>query len=246
MKILSIKKHGVSFNKNDTRKILRNNSPFAVKEAYSSVRTNMMFINMGQKCPVYVITSPLPSDGKTINCINLAISFAMLGKKTLLIDADMRKPTIHHFFGSTNENGVSEFLAGIESDINFESTTIPQLKYLKAGKIPPNPAELLSSTKVNELVAAAQELFEYIFIDTPPVCMVTDATVLAKKVTGYIMIIKNGKSDTNMIKHAIINLEQVDANIVGFILNDVNPKNQSIYKNVDVRRNYKYTYVENE
>lgn len=243
MKIIGNKKHSVPFRINDAKKTLKFDTPFVIKEAYNSIRTNIMFINMGQKCPTYIITSPMPGDGKTINCINLAISFAMLGKRTLLIDADMRKPEIHHYFESSHESGFSEILAGIETEIGFESTNIPQLKYLRAGKVPPNPAELLLSNKFDQLIKNAQEIFDYIFIDTPPVCMVTDATILSKRVTGYILIIKNGKSDTNFIKRAVRNLEQVGANIVGFILNDVNSKSQSIYKIHDVRKHYKYDYV---
>jgi capsular exopolysaccharide synthesis family protein len=170
----------------------------------------------------------------------------MLGKKTLLIDADMRKPTINNYFGSTSENGLSEILAGLESEINFESTNIPQLFYMKAGKIPPNPTELLSSDKLDHILDTAQQLYEYIFIDTPPLCMVTDAILFAKKVRGYIFIIKNGKSNTNLIRHTIDNLEQVGANVIGFILNDVNPKSQSIFRTYNVGKYYKYAYSESK
>lgn len=243
MKIRNNKKNNISFNKRDATKILTHESPFAIKEAYSSIRTNVMFTNMGEKCPVYVLTSALPNEGKTINCINLAISFAIAGKKTLLIDADMRNPTMHHFFSTPLENGVSEILAGLVSSINFESTNIPSLKFLNAGKIPPNPAELLSSDRLDKLIEIAQENFEYVFIDTPPVCIVTDASVLSKKVTGYICIIKNGISDIGLIKQAIGILEQVGANIVGFLLNNVNPKNHPLYKGYTAGNKYRYEYA---
>lgn len=245
MKFRKNKKNDILFNKRDALKILTNESPFAVKEAYSSIRTNVMFTNMGEKCPVYVLTSPLPNDGKTINCINLAVSFAMTGKRTLLIDADMRNPTMHHFFCAPLENGVSEILAGLVSSINFESTNFPSLKFLNAGKIPPNPAELLSSSRLDKLIEIAQENFDYVFIDTPPVCVVTDASILSKKVTGFICIIKNGTSDIRLVKQVVGTLEQVGANIVGFLLNDVNPKKHPLYKGYAAGKKYDYGYAAN-
>ncbi|MEL4107010.1 CpsD/CapB family tyrosine-protein kinase [Oscillospiraceae bacterium WX1] len=231
-------KKNISFNKSDARKLLRHDSPFGIKEAYSSIRTNILFTGAGEKCPVYAVTSPLPNDGKTINCINLAVSFALMGKKTLLIDADMRNPTIHHFFSAPLQNGVSEILAGLESNINFEQTDLPLLKYLNAGKIPPNPAELLSGSRLDKLIEIAREHFDYIFIDTPPVCVVTDATVLAKKVTGYIFIVKDGKSDIRIIKQAVASLEQVGATVAGFILNDVSPKSAPAYQRYSTKYQY--------
>lgn len=237
------KQQRIPFKKNDTKKILKNESPFAVKEAYNSIRTNIMFTNMGQKCPVLVISSPLPNDGKTINCINLAVSFAQMGKKTLLIDADLRNPTMHHFFESSLDNGVSEILVGFETNVHFETTNYPDLKYLNAGKLPPNPAVLLGNGRLDKLLQVAQEHFDYIFIDTPPVCLVTDASVLAKKVTGYILIIRDGKSDILVVKQAVSILEQVGANIVGFILNDINPKTQPRYTHYKQKyHNYDYDY----
>lgn len=219
-----------AFKESDIKKMLKSDSSFAIKEAYSSIRTKLMFVNTEQRCPVYAISSPYPYDGKTITCVNLAISFAAMGKKTLIIDADMRNPAIHRFFGSALENGVSEILAGLESNIDFETTTIPALKYLNAGKIPPNPAELLSGCRLDKLIEVAKEHFDYIFIDTPPVCGVTDASILAKKVTGCLLVIREGKSDIQAISRTVGTLEQVGADIVGFILNGINPRDQGIYR----------------
>ena len=228
----------LSFRKNDIRKVLKSQSPFAVREAYNSIRTNIMFTNMGQKCPVYVITSSLPNEGKTINCINLAISFAQLGKKTLIVDADMRNPTVHRYFGSALGSGLSEILAGLETNVRFEPTTYPLLMYLNAGKIPPNPAELLAGNKLDKILENAQEHFDYVFIDSPPVCVVTDATVIAKKITGYIVIARNGRSDILAVRKAVSIVENVGGNIAGFILNSVNPKKQPMYRALEKRYGY--------
>ena len=111
-----------SFSKEDMKKILTAESPFIVKEAYSAIRTNLLFMQKGEKCPVFVVTSPTANNGKTINSINLAISFAQMGKKTLLIDSDMRNPTIHRMFSIPVQNGLSEILAGLTDNITVSKT----------------------------------------------------------------------------------------------------------------------------
>jgi capsular exopolysaccharide synthesis family protein len=153
----------------------------------------------------------------------------------------MRNPTIHYFFGASLDNGLSEILAGFESDIPYCATDFSDLVYLSAGKIPPNPAELLAGNKLDKLIETAQEQFDYIFIDSPPVCVVTDASILAKKITGCIFVIREGKSDMYAVRHAVSTIENVGGNIVGFILNCVNPKRQSIYKNYERKYNH-YDY----
>ena len=236
------KNQSISFKKNDARKMLKSQSPFAIKEAYNSIRTNIMFTNMGQRCPAYVITSSLPNEGKTINCINLAVSFAQMGKRTLIIDADMRNPTVHRYFNSALGNGLSEILADLIPEIKFEPTHYPLLMYLNAGTIPPNPTELLAGNKLEKIIENAQECFDYVFIDSPPVCIVTDASVIAKKITGYILIARNGRSDIIAVRRAVSNIENVGGNIAGFILNSVNPKKQQLYRAFERRYRY-YEYA---
>ena len=124
------------FSKSDPKKILCQNSPFAVKEAYNAIRTNLLFTQQGEKCPIFVVTSPTANNGKTINSINLAVSFAQMGKRTLLIDADMRNPTIHRMFSISVKNGLSEILAGLTDNISVSKTDVENLSVLTAGKIP--------------------------------------------------------------------------------------------------------------
>ena len=138
-----------SFSREDIKKILGTESPFVVKEAYSAIRTNLLFMQKGEKCPVFIVTSPTANNGKTINSINLAVSFAQMGKKTLLIDADMRNPTIHRMFSIPVKNGLSEILAGFTDNITVSKTEIENLSVLTGGKIPPNPAELISSSRMD-------------------------------------------------------------------------------------------------
>lgn len=233
------------FSREDAKKILAPDSPFIVKEAYSSIRTNLLFTQRGEKCPIFVVTSPTANNGKTLNSINLAVSFAQMGKKTLLIDSDMRNPTIHRMFSIPAKNGLSEILAGLTDNITVSKTDIENLSVLTAGKIPPNPAELLASERMDKLLEFVKEHYDCVFIDTPPINIVTDATVFAQKSTGYIIVIKANTSDTADVKTAVSSLEHIDGNVLGFVLNDILPnnrKNYSYYKKYNYKYDYKYNY----
>lgn len=230
------------FTRDDQKKILCANSPFVVKEAYSSIRTNLLFTQQGEDCPIFVITSPTANNGKSINSINLAISFAQMGKRTLLIDADMRNPTIHRLFSIPVKNGLSEILAGLTDNITVSKTDIENLSLLTAGKIPPNPSELLSSERMDKLLSFVKQHYDCVFIDTPPVNLVTDPTSFASKVTGYIIIVKSGVTDTQNTKRAVLALSNVGANIVGFVLNDAVESNGLKYYSYGKYRGYRYKY----
>lgn len=234
-----------AFSKEDPKKMLSPESPFVVKEAYSAIRTNLLFTQKGEKCPIFVVTSPTANNGKTINSINLAVSFAQMGKRTLLIDSDMRNPTIHRMFSIPVKNGLSEILAGLTDNITVSKTDIENLSVLTGGKIPPNPAELLSSPRMDKLLEFVKEHYDCVFIDTPPVNLVTDATVFAQKTTGYILIVKANASDTTDVKTAVNNLDTIGGKMLGFILNDVTSgrhKYYSYYKKYDYKYKYSYGY----
>ena len=233
------------FAKDDPKKILSPESPFVVKEAYSAIRTNLLFTQKGEKCPVFVVTSPTANNGKTINSINLAVSFAQMGKRTLLIDSDMRNPTIHRMFSIPVKNGLSEILAGLTDNITVSKTDVENLSVLTGGKIPPNPSELLSSPRMDKLLEFVKEHYDCVFIDTPPVNLVTDATVFAQKTTGYILIVKANVSDNSDVKLAVNSLDNIGGNILGFVLNDVTSgrnRYYSYYKKYDYKYKYSYGY----
>lgn len=239
------KKKVSSFSKNDSQKILSTDSSFVVKEAYNSIRTNLLFTHQGEKCPVFIVTSPTANNGKTINSINLAISYAQMGKRTLLIDADMRNPTIHRMFSIPVKNGLSEILAGLTDNISVSKTDVENLSVLTAGKIPPNPAELLASPRMDKLLEFVREHYDCVFIDTPPVNLVTDATVFAPRVTGYIIIVRADTTDIADVKYATDSLNAIDASIIGFILNDASTSSHryySYYKRYGYKYKYKYKY----
>lgn len=210
-------------------RMLRGNSSFAVKEAYNAIRTKLLFTGQGEKCPVFSITSSLSHDGKTTNAVNLAISIATAGKKVLLIDGDLRKPTIHKYFGVENANGLSEVLAGLTREVRIRKTEIANLHVLTSGQIPPNPAELLGSRQMDTLLDYVKKYFDYVIIDTPPVNVVTDAMILAEKVTGYVLVVQSGKNQFKDLSYAIDGLRQMNGNVVGVILNDCSGKSATRY-----------------
>lgn len=234
------------FTKDDQKKMLCGDSPFVVKEAYNSIRTNLLFSQQGEKCPVFIVTSPTANNGKSINATNMAISFAQMGKRTLLIDADMRNPTVHRMFSIPVKNGLSEILAGLTDNITVSKTDVENLSILTAGKIPPNPTELLSSARMDKLLDFVKAHYDCVFIDTPPINLVTDCTAFATKATGYILVVKSETTDIQEVRAAVNSLEQIEANIVGFILNDVNATGKrysSYYKRgYHSRYSYKYGY----
>lgn len=230
------------FSITSRKKMLKNASPFAIKEAYNMARAKLMFTSKGEKCPVYAVTSTDASDGKTINAINMAISFAMAGKKTLIIDGDMRNPSINKYFQVKREEGLSEILAQITSEINIQSSEQENLYFMTSGAIPPNPSELIGNEVLDRLLSALAEQFDCIFIDTPPVGLVSDAAYLAEKVTGYLMVVRSRYSELPAVQHAVDTLKNLNGSIVGFLLNDVEGKGSGYYKRSGSRYRYVHTY----
>ena len=208
---------------------LNKSSPFAIKEAYNSIRTKLIFTGKGEKCPVFAVTSSLASDGKSTNSVSLAVSIAMAEQRVLLIDADMRKPSVHRYFGLEAKNGLSEILAGLTTEIKLRSTDTEGLSILTAGQIPPNPAELLGSKQMDMLLDYVRQYFDYVIIDTPPVNIVTDASIISDKITGYIFIVQSGKNHVQDLKAAFSQIEEMKGDIVGVILNDPDDKAEAHY-----------------
>lgn len=235
------------FDKKTLKKILNNKSPFAVKESYGAIRTQLMFSKKDEKCPVFAVTSMTAGDGKSLNCVNIAISFANLNKRVLIIDGDMRNPTIHKMFSLPCSNGLSEILAGFSDSINFKATNVENLTILSAGELPPNPAELLNSEQFDKMLKLVCEHFDYVFIDTPPIGMVIDATILAQKVTGFVVMVRPGYTDIRDLKGGVETLKTLGSNICGFVCNDSDGKlraGNGVYSERYCKkfRNYSYNY----
>lgn len=226
--------------KQTVEKVLNDDSPFAVKESYSSLRSNLMFTAKGEKCPVYAITSAEPDEGKTLNSINIAQSLSQVGKRVLLIDADMRNSSVSDEMDLNGGIGLSQFLAGMEDEPNYLKIN-KNFIVLPAGRIPPNPAELLVSERMKELIEFAKKTFDCVIIDLPPVGLVSDALNVCDQVVGYLLVVRAGESKIVKEKNAIRSLENVGATICGFIFNGINVKSADYaYR----RSEYKYHYGE--
>ena len=211
--------------KKSVNKILSKDSPFALKEAYNNIRANLRFTGRWEKCPVYAITSSDVAEGKTLNAINLAISYTQIGKKTLVIDADMRKSSMSSMLDIELIDGLSEYLAGIV-DIPFITEYLPNLYFISSGDIPPNPAELLSGNRWHELLESCKKEYDAIFIDLPPAGIVSDALLLTKDVTAYILIVREKVTKFDREQMMVRKLEALGANICGFVYNGISMKSQ--------------------
>lgn len=205
--------------------LLSPDTPFAIRESFNQLRTNLMYTFPEEtSCPVFGITSVSEDSGKSTVISNLAISFAQMGKKVLLVDADMRCPTLHRFFNVDAKSfGLSEAISGIQSDV-IVSDIIPNLDLITSGHIPPNPSELLVSDKLKKMIVSWKQSYDIIFFDFPPVGLISDALSICKEITGYVFDICSGRNNAKEINLTIEAMEQVGAKIVGIVLNDYNIK----------------------
>ncbi len=213
--------------------------PFAVVEAYKTIRTNLTFLLSSSETKVFGITSPEAGEGKSTTAINMAIAFSQLGDKVLLIDADMRRSSIHKKMKMENNGGLSGILAGFhkyEEVINHISDTFD---VITAGQAPPNPSELLGSARFKELVDEVGKKYSYVIIDTPPVDVVTDALVIAPQTAGLVLVVKDQFTPTDAIKRTIEAAKFADINILGAVMNGANPKSGRRY---GYRKYGKYAY----
>ncbi|RZB29825.1 MAG: polysaccharide biosynthesis transport protein [Desulfobacteraceae bacterium Eth-SRB1] len=227
-------------------------------EALRNIRTNISFRLKGKDDKSLVITSANPGEGKTLFAINMAILFASMGKKTGLIDADMRKPRIDKLVNIDRTPGLSDALIGeVQLSSIIKQVLLPNLYVIPAGTLPPNPAELLTSEKMDEFQQKFNKTFDIIIYDTPPMMSVTDSLILSKAVGNTVLIIKGGETERKAVKHAARQLEELDAKILGTVLNEVAMataryygkfgkygKYSRYYRNY--RRYYKYDYYYTE
>lgn len=196
-----------------------------VSESYREIRTNIEFSNLDKEIKVITITSSKQNEGKSTVLGNLAVSFANLEKKVLILDGDLRNPSVHRMFGLSNSHGVTDVLVDNKGFVECVHTTeIRNLNVLTSGKIPPNPSEMLSSRKMKTFIESLKEHYDYIFIDAPPIGIITDAGIISTYSDGCILVAAAGESDIDMIKIAKERLEKVNANILGVVLNKYKPE----------------------
>ncbi|MCR1900068.1 CpsD/CapB family tyrosine-protein kinase [Irregularibacter muris] len=198
-------------------------------EAYRILRTNLQFSSAG-KLKTIVVTSAAPGDGKSTSSINMAITLAQAEKRVLLIDCDLRKSTIHKYLRISNQEGLTNVLAGMTTqDKVLLATDIKGLQVITAGPTPPNPAELLHSQRMKDLLKEVREQYDYVILDTPPVVAVTDGSLLSTLVDGTILVVSAGNTPIDIAKKAKENLEKVHANILGVVLNKIKVDSEQYY-----------------
>lgn len=227
-----------------SERLIKKDSSFRVQEAYRMARTNLLYSGGGQdERMVFGFTSAAPGDGKSLTCANMAISFAMSGKRVLLLDCDMHKPTQDTAFGVTSERGLSEYLAAICEEPEIVATETENLYLLTAGHCPPNPAELLYSPRFAALIEKVQAEYDCVFIDLPPVNLLSDATIIVKHVKGYVLVVRAGYSDHRAVQAMVETIETVGGKVSGFILNEVESEEGGFYGRYGKNRgNYRYGY----
>ncbi|MDM0497548.1 polysaccharide biosynthesis tyrosine autokinase [Clostridium perfringens] len=203
-----------------------------VSEAYRNTRTNIQFSNLDENLNVIAITSSKPSEGKSTMISNIGAAFGNLeNKKVLIIDCDLRNPSIHRMFGISNTIGLTDVLIGSKTFKQcVQNTEVKNLKVLTTGNIPNNPAEILNSNRMRSFVEETKEHFDYVFIDTPPIGIVSDAGIVSTYSDGIILVAASNEVDDNVIKLSKDRLLKVNANIIGCILNKFNYKNHNEYE----------------
>ncbi len=234
------KKHNSRFTESS---IINKDTSFTVIEAFKAARTNLMFMLDSQSDKNSIVfTSYAPMDGKSTTCLNLAITFAQTGARILVIDADMRKPALHRYMKTQSKPGLSEVLAGMSDDKPcIYKTDIENLFILPSGTIPPNPTELLISKNMEKLLEDCSPLFDYIFIDTPPLGLVTDAAIVGAKTLGVINVVNCERSRSEDVESIRTTIEQAGINLIGCIINAV-PLTASSKKYHIRNTNYGYNY----
>ena len=191
-----------------------------ISESYRGIRTSIEFSNLDKEMKVITITSSMQNEGKSTVIANLAVSFANLEKKVLLLEGDLRNPSVHRMFNISNINGLTDILL---NNKNFAEcvhcTEVKNLHVLTCGAVPPNPSEILSSKKMKDFINELREYYDYIFIDTPPIGVVTDAGIISTYSDGCVFVVGSKQCDIEMAKIAKKRLEDVGAHIIGAVLN---------------------------
>lgn len=219
-------KSNKTLKESDAPRLIVSEEPKSViSEQFRTIRMNLKFSLVDKELRTLVVTSATPSSGKSTISVNLAATIASEDKKVLLVDADLRKPKVHKIFKVRNHSGLTSLLtnkyAKLESMVH--QTSIKDLSFMTSGAIPPNPSELLGSNRMAELLEEMKASYDLIIFDTPPVLAVTDSQVLASETDGVILVIPKGQVKADEVISAKEALETVKSNILGAVMNRVDP-----------------------
>ena len=212
--------------KEDRKYILTSKSGFFLREAYKSLRTNVNFsLADTDGCKVVLVTSAMQSEGKSLTALNLAISLAQTDQKVLIVDCDLRRPKLNRLLNTNAMSGLSNLLMDSNRmDVTILTHESMGIDMILSGDIPPNPSELLASARMQRLIDALRQRYDYIIIDSPPVDMVIDAVVLSPLCDGVLFVVKADQSERGAIAYALEQLEYAKAKVLGFVFNGIGPE----------------------
>ncbi len=235
---LSVKKKKVDSGMDKAKNVISNDSKFAIVEGYKIARTNVVFSLTAMNNNCVAVTSWSKGEGKSTATVNLAISFAKMNKRVLLIDTDLRRPNLHNLLKLDNKTGASDVIAKMGS---FEKAVhhdvISYLDVLTSGAIPPNPSELIGSPYFAELLKKAKEEYDYVIMDTPPLGVVADTLLLKDFVAGYVLVVREKVTTHGDIENALQNVRLADSKVLGFLKVGCSTRGKG-YKS----RKYNYNY----
>ena len=202
----------------------------AAAEAYRSLSTNIQFSSLDQDVKMLLVTSVSPDEGKSVVLANLAVTMAEGGRKIVVVDCDLRKPSLHTLFGLKDQPGLTSMVLDESLAPPLQPTAVANVSLVAAGPPPPNPAELLASARFARVMAAIAAQGDMIVLDAPPVTAVSDAAILATRVDGVLLVVDSGRTRRDAAKRAREQLERVGARLLGVVLTNVKPeKGQNDY-----------------
>ena len=242
----------VSYKSSDGDSLITVRHPRSpISEAFRSLRTNLQFAGVDKPLRTLLVTSPSPADGKTTIVANLASVIAQSGRNVVIVDADLRRPRVHKMFQLSNRVGLTDQFIRSQDRFNgsLKSTAVANLHAIPSGNLPPNPSELLSSGRMVEILKSLSEQFNTVIVDSPPTLLVTDATVLAPRVDGVLLVVKPSVTKWVALRQAIEQLQHVKANLLGVVINDINVgQSRYYYYRGYYKRKYGkgYHYAEND
>ncbi|MFF2286136.1 CpsD/CapB family tyrosine-protein kinase [Peribacillus butanolivorans] len=210
--------------------IAQTNPKSPITEQYRIIRTNIQFSSVDKEIKTIVVTSAEPNDGKSTTAANLAIVLAQEEKKVLLVDTDLRKPSIHYAFNLSNIHGLTSVLTKkMDLRKTILNSNVPNLDILTSGPIPPNPSELLNSKAMETAINELKDIYDFIIFDTPPVLLVTDSQIVANKCDGVIMVVASGKTNKQSAVKAKELLEKANTALLGVVLNGMESNTNNYY-----------------
>ena len=228
------------------QRTLHKNLAFTATEQYKLLRTNLDFtVPVGTKCPIVGVTSSMRGEGKSTTAVNLSYVLAEKGSKVLLIDGDLRIPSIAKKMGVSGTPGLTDLLMGKEIQLeDFKSELMPTWYILPSGEIPPNPSELLGSKRMEAALETLRNTFDYIVIDLPPVNIVSDALSIANLITGMIVVIREDYTEKKELEHCFRQLKLSNVNVLGCVMNEAKSGGGSYgkYRRYRYYRYYRYYY----